>query len=341
MAGLWLNENRFRYDVEDNLTLIKSEGNDDSLYNSRKHGGYFSTSESDRQGEEVIQKGLIVKPFAEYGFYNDNHSPDTDALVGFPELVELKKGGWYNEGYIIKGTKRADNIWELAKALDKIPDPKRRLGYSVEGSVLERKSGSMIVKARVDLVAITNRNVNPGSTWNILKKSFCSCDGSYVCSGCREQMIKSGVDINSQEQISNYSSTDGKIVETDDVAYYKRFDNMMYDFNRYVELRKARHALSKPEIEELLYLSNKLFKALSTSSGATATQLNNPVIPEDLEKDDDKKKKKKSLKIVTYGPDVLKSFNDVIDRIQDLRPHLSRAFISKVVRYVVTNKAKS
>jgi len=327
--------------MEENISLIKSDQGDD-LFNSRKHGGYFSTSEKDRQGEEIIQKGLVVKPFADYGFYNDNHSPDTDALIGFPEIVEFRKGGWYNEGYVIKGTQRADKIWELAKALNDIPDERRRMGYSVEGSVLERKNGSQIVKARVDLVAITNRNVNPKSTWNILKKSFCSCEGTYVCPGCRDIMQKSGVNLDSEEQIKNFNNSDGKAKETDASQYYQKFDNMMFDFTRYVELRKARHALTKPEIEELLYLSNKVFKALSTGSGAGVLTPANPIIPEDLEKDEKKKKKKnKGLKIVTYGDDVLKSFNDVIERVQTLRPHLSKPFIAKVVRFVIDNKIKS
>jgi hypothetical protein len=140
----------------------------------------MSSERTDRQGEDVIAKGLDFEDFLEEGHFNDNHSPSTAAIVGYPEkttfhrdLGQIDKSldgvsGWTCEGYVLKGTGRADGIWELAKALG--PTPKR-LGFSIEGKVQRRKNKT-IEKAKIRNVAITNCPVNTDCTWGILTKSF-------------------------------------------------------------------------------------------------------------------------------------------------------------------------
>lgn len=157
---------------------VEKSGNNDA-HNSRKICGVMSTDRRDRQGEIVKADGLDFQDFLNNGHFNDNHSQETSAIVGYPEKVEYHKSladfglekasGWTCEGYIIKGTKRADGIWELAKALATVPD--KKLGFSIEGKVIRREDKT-IHKARIRNVAITNCPVNTDCTWDTLNKSF-------------------------------------------------------------------------------------------------------------------------------------------------------------------------
>jgi uncharacterized C2H2 Zn-finger protein len=135
----------------------------------RKIKGYMSTEHLDRQDETVLQKGLDFHEFVNFGWFNDNHSQATSAAIGYPETASYHPGkGWHTEGHLLKGFKRADEIWELAKSLHGTP---RRLGFSIEGKVIERKA-NYIVKARIRNVAITNAPVNTNCTWDVVVKSF-------------------------------------------------------------------------------------------------------------------------------------------------------------------------
>src|SRR4051812_11558211 len=115
--------------------------------------GYCSTEAKDRQNEVVLQRGLDFSEFVNHGYYNDNHSQMTAAVVGVPHSAEYHPGsGWFTKGELLKGYKRADEIWDLAKAL---AQTNRRLGYSIEGKVIERRD-NYVVKAKIRNVAITN-----------------------------------------------------------------------------------------------------------------------------------------------------------------------------------------
>jgi hypothetical protein len=127
--------------------------------NPRRIGGFVTTDKLDKQGERLLQDGLNFDPFLRDGWFNDNHSKETAGIVGHPESAELmEKGGqrgWWVEGHLLEGQKRADEIWETAKALQKSG---RRLGFSVEGKITERAgdSGEIVARADIKNVAITN-----------------------------------------------------------------------------------------------------------------------------------------------------------------------------------------
>lgn len=141
----------------------------------RRIGGIVSTSHLDRQAEELLQEGLDFGHFLTKGYFNDNHSPDTDGVIGYPEKAEIRNlpgghKGWYVEGYLLK-TDRANRIWDLAQNLQKAD---RKLGFSVEGSVLERdpKNPAKVRKAIVREVAITKCPVNTETALHVLAKSL-------------------------------------------------------------------------------------------------------------------------------------------------------------------------
>ena len=153
----------------------------------RRIGGIASIETDDKQKEQLLARGLDFSEAISDGWFNDNHSKDTDGIVGYPETTRMfKKGeklpsgrrapaaGHWVEGYMLEGHPRADRLWDLGKALAKT---NRRLGFSVEGKVLKRaglnKSGSRIVaKAKVRNIAITNCPVNADARMEVLAKSL-------------------------------------------------------------------------------------------------------------------------------------------------------------------------
>lgn len=179
MENFYIGEDSFRVwlpNVYFDEGIAKSEK---EKYNSRKIFGVMTTERKDRQGEVLVSKGLDFKEFLSHGHFNDNHSQDTSAIIGYPEKAEHHTNlaqyglsgvqGWTCEGYVLKGTKRADAIWELAKALQSVPN--RKLGFSVEGKVI-RRNDKTIEKAIIRNVAITNCPVNTDCNWSVLEKSF-------------------------------------------------------------------------------------------------------------------------------------------------------------------------
>lgn len=154
--------------------LIKS-GNEGEM----RIGGYASTSHRDRQGESVIQKSLDISEFVTSGFFNLDH--DGSKILGYPDgdRCRIDSQGLYVEGTLLKGVPEAESIYRTAVALQK-SNTTRRLGFSVEGQVLERNGAGLITKARVYNVAITARSVNPNCTWDALCKSFAPVSDGVV-----------------------------------------------------------------------------------------------------------------------------------------------------------------
>lgn len=167
-----MSDTPFKFDIQ--VECFEKAGVDPSK--ERRIGGIVSTGDIDRQGEQLIQKGLDFSPFLKGGWFNDNHDHSTEALVGYPDLCELRQlgdgeTGWYVEGYLLKGHQRADNLWNIAQALQKSD---RRLGFSVEGAIEERdsKDPKIVRKASVREVAITRCPVNVNTGLDILAKSL-------------------------------------------------------------------------------------------------------------------------------------------------------------------------
>lgn len=165
---------RFECDAE---VFTKSDA---SAPTTRRIGGICSTDDLDRQAEQILQDGLDFEPFLKSGWFNDNHDPSTDAVVGYPIIAQYRsmglRKGWHVEGYMLDGHPRADALWMLANALQKTD---RRLGFSVEGGVTARdaKNPAIIRKAVVREVAITRCPVNTNTALHVLAKSLSAGSG--------------------------------------------------------------------------------------------------------------------------------------------------------------------
>lgn len=166
----------FRFDMEvDVMEKSRVDGSE-----GRFIGGYVSTSHMDRQGETLIQEGLDFGHFLSKGWYNDNHDPNGDSLVGYPTVARLDDlgdghKGWYVEGKLLPpgSNKRADDLWNIAQGLQKAGG-ERKLGYSVEGTILDRDPANpkVVRKAQVREVAITRCPVNTKTSLDVLAKSL-------------------------------------------------------------------------------------------------------------------------------------------------------------------------
>lgn len=150
------------------IDLLKSQDDRDEM----RIRGIASTPDLDRDNESVVQEGLDISDFVDYGFFNLDH--DNGIILGYPdkEKTKITKDGLYVEGTLLD-TPRARDIWDTAMALQKSNAP-RRLGFSIEGRVVNRDNKGKILKAKVTNVAITSTPVNPNATWDAVVKSMAS-----------------------------------------------------------------------------------------------------------------------------------------------------------------------
>ena len=140
-------------------------------------GGIASTSDEDSDGEFLDPKGFDIKPLMKSGLVNWHHQAKGQpaAIIGEPSKAEIRPEGLYIETDLYPSSQIAHDVYNLAQTLEK--DSKtRRLGYSIEGKVLKRKSNDRnspdykhIVKAVITGVAITHMPKNPKTFANIIK----------------------------------------------------------------------------------------------------------------------------------------------------------------------------
>lgn len=140
-------------------------------------GGIASTADEDSDGEFLDPKGFDIEPLLKSGMVNWHHqAKDQPAtIIGEPTKAEIRPDGLYVETELYPSSKIAQEVWQLAQTLEK--DSKtRRLGYSIEGKVLKRKSEDKnspdykkIQKAMITGVAITHQPKNPKTFASIIK----------------------------------------------------------------------------------------------------------------------------------------------------------------------------
>ena len=140
-------------------------------------GGIASTADEDSDGEFLDPKGFDIEPLLKSGMVNWHHqAKDQPAtIIGEPTKAEIRSDGLYVETELYPSSKIAQEVWQLAQTLEK--DSKtRRLGYSIEGKVLKRKSEDKnspdykkIQKAMITGIAITHQPKNPKTFASIIK----------------------------------------------------------------------------------------------------------------------------------------------------------------------------
>lgn len=134
-------------------------------------GGIASTADRDSDGEILNPKGFDVNYFLKYGFINWHHqSKDNPAsIIGEPTKAEKRPEGLYIETELYEDSDMAKKVYNLAKTLSKSKN--RRLGFSIEGKVLEKDplDETNITRARITGMAVTPTPKNANTFADIIK----------------------------------------------------------------------------------------------------------------------------------------------------------------------------
>ena len=149
------------------IDLVKAESQRD---NTALIKGVISTEDCDLQGEIVKQKGLDFEHFEKRGVFNYEHRPGAENVLGYPTKVRKRASSTEIEGVLLLDQPKAREILRLAQSLEKA-GKHRRIGFSVEGSVVERDpyQPNIVTKARVLNCAITTSPVNPETNFSLIK----------------------------------------------------------------------------------------------------------------------------------------------------------------------------
>ncbi len=154
--------------------IIEKGNEEKSEQMTARIGGIISTESRDQQGEVIDQAGVDWNYFLKHGWFNYEHKQGPENILGHPEIVQETdhegKTATRVEGVLYLHKAKAKEVWETAVAMKKA-GVKRRLGFSVEGQVLQRDK-KQIRKARVLNVAITAHPVNPDARLEVLARSL-------------------------------------------------------------------------------------------------------------------------------------------------------------------------
>lgn len=141
-------------------------------------GGIISTDVVDLQGDQILQSGCDWSYFLKRGWFNYEHKPGAENIVGIPKAVkpvtlEGGKQGTRVEGFLLLDRPRASEVYEAAKAIQKSGEG-RSIGFSVEGQVLKRDptNPKIVTKARILNVSVTAHPVNPDARLEVLARSL-------------------------------------------------------------------------------------------------------------------------------------------------------------------------
>ena len=191
------------------VTIKKSENPE--IPTEMRIAGFASTSHQDRQDDIILQKGLDISDFLNYGFLNYDH--DNSKIVGYPDKEKtcLKPHGFWVEGILLPGIPLAKSIWDTAVSLKK-SGADRKMGFSIEGKTLARDSQGRVVRAKVYNVAVTSNPVNTTCTWDALVKSF-STDLDSVTNTEVTKSMEAGYSTNIGE-VTNGSSLKPESLES-------------------------------------------------------------------------------------------------------------------------------
>lgn len=168
-----LSDNDFKFYVPLDVTKATDEQGNVVM----KIGGIASTDEKDTDDEYLNPKGFDVSYFLKQGYFNWHHMAKNDptAIIGEPTNAEIRPEGLYVEGILYPDNPIAQSVYKAAQMLEK-NSPTRRLGFSIEGRALKRKSDDKkhpdykyIEKAAITGCAVTFMPKNPKTYLDIIK----------------------------------------------------------------------------------------------------------------------------------------------------------------------------
>lgn len=160
--------------------------------------GYSSTGDRDYQGETVDPNGIHYEYLLDHGYIDYEH--DTDQIIGVPtENTHLDNKGLYLEAKLFSNMEQVQNIMKLYKNIEE-NDIDRHLGFSIEGSVIERddEDDSIIRQVQITGVAVTTHPANPACSWEVLNKSLFNSNNKSSDQVIKDmETMTAGYDVNS------------------------------------------------------------------------------------------------------------------------------------------------
>jgi hypothetical protein len=152
--------------------------------------GVASDESRDQQGESVIQRGMNFQPLLDAGIINWDHQPGPENIIGEPIAAEIQSGpAFFVKGQLYVDDKpRAAEAWATAEAMRKAGG-RRKLGWSVEGAVLQRL-GPKLTRTEVRHLALTHQPVNSNS-WAMISKSMTTATAQPLILENLDQQITS------------------------------------------------------------------------------------------------------------------------------------------------------
>lgn len=152
--------------------IVKST--DDKGNEKMQIAGVASTTDEDTDEEILLPKGFDLSYFTESGFVNWHHrqKDKPSAIIGEPSAAKIIKGG--KEMHVVcdlYNTPLAQEVYALGKVLETQSTSGRRLGFSIEGKVLERDKNNprIVTKAAITGCAITYQPKNKATIAQIVK----------------------------------------------------------------------------------------------------------------------------------------------------------------------------
>jgi hypothetical protein len=154
------------------MPLDITKGEDEKGLPKMKIAGIASTMDEDSDGEFLDPEGFDLDYFLRYGFLNWHHQAkdNPSAIVGEPTHAYVQDKKMYVEGELYQDSKLAKDIYELGTTLQN-GSSKRRLGFSIEGKVLERDptNSKIVNRAQITGCAITPTPKNSNTLAQIVK----------------------------------------------------------------------------------------------------------------------------------------------------------------------------
>ena len=161
-------------------TLRKSVDEKGEERNVARFVAIISAGGTDMQGEDLDQDGLDWGYFMKSGFFNWEHQPGPDNVLGYPvddTLVRTfdAEGNPATQvtGELLLDKPKARETWETMCALQKAGNH-RQVGFSIEGPVIRRdpRNSKRVLRALVKAVAICAHPIRDTARVLTLAKSM-------------------------------------------------------------------------------------------------------------------------------------------------------------------------
>lgn len=149
------------------LTITKSD--EDKNDNKWYIEGYASTDAVDTDGEIIEPAGIDYSYFQKSGWITYEHEHGANSIIGepIPDKIYTDSHGLYMRGVLYQDSQKAQEVWDLNRALQKDSVTNRSLGFSVEGMVNKRSDvdPNVITGMTLTAVTVTTHPANLEARW--------------------------------------------------------------------------------------------------------------------------------------------------------------------------------